>query len=164
MYKAIAAVCSEIHTKHSTQSERHVEFFNFIPWRYVKKPLGFKRLMMGQANAIAASSRILTAVPFKVKAFLDVTLRCCTDRDRRFEGKQYNFGLLDAKDEDITMVEKSGITRPATRRHIPDLDLLRMLFSILTNRLYQVAFSPQCWCCVTPTHQAAFLDRQAMYV
>jgi hypothetical protein len=29
MYKAKVAVCSKIHTKHSTQSEHHVEFFNF---------------------------------------------------------------------------------------------------------------------------------------
>ena len=28
MYKAKVAVCSEIRTKHSTQSEDHVEFFN----------------------------------------------------------------------------------------------------------------------------------------
>ena len=28
MYKAKVAVCSEIRTKHSTQSERHVEFLN----------------------------------------------------------------------------------------------------------------------------------------
>jgi len=28
MYKAKVAVCSEIHTKHSTQSEHHVEFLN----------------------------------------------------------------------------------------------------------------------------------------
>jgi hypothetical protein len=28
MYKAKVAVCSEILTKHSTQSERHVEFLN----------------------------------------------------------------------------------------------------------------------------------------
>ena len=27
MYKAKVAVCSDIRTKHSTQSERHVEFF-----------------------------------------------------------------------------------------------------------------------------------------
>jgi len=27
-YKAKVAVCSEIRTKHSTQSEHHVEFFN----------------------------------------------------------------------------------------------------------------------------------------
>ena len=33
-YTAKVAVCSEIRTKHSTQSEHHVEFFNF------KKPGG----------------------------------------------------------------------------------------------------------------------------
>ena len=27
-YKANVAVCSEIRTKHSTQTEHHVEFFN----------------------------------------------------------------------------------------------------------------------------------------
>jgi len=31
MYTAKAAVCSEIRTKHSTQSERHVEFLNVKP-------------------------------------------------------------------------------------------------------------------------------------
>jgi len=31
MYKAKVAVCSEIRTKHSTQSEHHVEFFMFKP-------------------------------------------------------------------------------------------------------------------------------------
>ena len=31
LYKAEVAVCSDICTKHSTQSERHVEFLNFIP-------------------------------------------------------------------------------------------------------------------------------------
>jgi len=30
-YKAKVAVCSEIRTKHSTQSEHHVEFLNFKP-------------------------------------------------------------------------------------------------------------------------------------
>ena len=44
LYKAKVAVCSDIRTKHSTQSERHVEFFNFKPWWYVKEPLGVKRL------------------------------------------------------------------------------------------------------------------------
>ena len=28
LYKAKVAVCSDIRTRHSTQSERHVEFFN----------------------------------------------------------------------------------------------------------------------------------------
>jgi hypothetical protein len=46
MYKAKVAVCSDIRTKHSTQSERHVEFLNVKPWWYVKKPLGFRRLML----------------------------------------------------------------------------------------------------------------------
>ena len=31
MYKAKVAVCSDIHTKHSTQSERHVEILNVNP-------------------------------------------------------------------------------------------------------------------------------------
>ena len=31
MYKAKVAVCSEIRTKHSMQSERHVEFLNTTP-------------------------------------------------------------------------------------------------------------------------------------
>ena len=31
MYKTKVAVCSEIRTKHSTQSERHVEFLNVKP-------------------------------------------------------------------------------------------------------------------------------------
>jgi len=31
MYKAKVAVCFEIRTKHSTQSEHHVEFLDVIP-------------------------------------------------------------------------------------------------------------------------------------
>ena len=31
MYKAKVAVCSDIRTKHSSQSDHHVEFFNFEP-------------------------------------------------------------------------------------------------------------------------------------
>ena len=31
LYKAKVAVCSETRTKHSTQSEHHVEFFNVKP-------------------------------------------------------------------------------------------------------------------------------------
>ena len=31
MFKAKVAICSEIRTKHSTQSERHVEFLNATP-------------------------------------------------------------------------------------------------------------------------------------
>ena len=45
MYKAKVTVCSDIRRKHSTQSERHVEFLNVKPWWYGKKPPGFKRLI-----------------------------------------------------------------------------------------------------------------------
>ena len=45
MYTTKVAVCSDIRTKHSTQSERHVELLNVKPWWYVKKTLGFKRLI-----------------------------------------------------------------------------------------------------------------------
>jgi len=31
MYEAKVAICSEIRTKHSTQSENHVEFLNIKP-------------------------------------------------------------------------------------------------------------------------------------
>ena len=31
LYKAKVAVCCDIHTKHSTQSKRHVEFLNVKP-------------------------------------------------------------------------------------------------------------------------------------
>ena len=31
LYKAKVPVCSDIRTKHSTQSERHVEFLNIKP-------------------------------------------------------------------------------------------------------------------------------------
>jgi hypothetical protein len=31
MYKAKVAVCSDVRTKHSTQSEHRVEFLNFKP-------------------------------------------------------------------------------------------------------------------------------------
>ena len=37
MYKAKVAVCSDIHTKHSTQSESHVEFLNVN----LLKPTGY---------------------------------------------------------------------------------------------------------------------------
>jgi hypothetical protein len=50
MYKAKVAVCSDIHTKHTTPSERHVEFLNVKPWLYVKKPLGVKRLIQQIAH------------------------------------------------------------------------------------------------------------------
>jgi hypothetical protein len=43
MYKANVAVCSDIRTKHSTQSEHHVEILN-VSLVVRKETLGFKRL------------------------------------------------------------------------------------------------------------------------
>jgi len=37
MYEVKVAVCSEIRTKHSTQSEQHVEFFNVEPGGALRK-------------------------------------------------------------------------------------------------------------------------------
>ena len=37
MYKAKVAVCSDIRTKHSTQSEHHVEFLNSVGVLVVNK-------------------------------------------------------------------------------------------------------------------------------
>jgi hypothetical protein len=45
--EAKVAVCSETSTKHSTQSEYHVEFLNVKPGGYVKKQMGFKMLKVG---------------------------------------------------------------------------------------------------------------------
>ena len=50
MYKAKLAVCSDIRTKHSTQSERHVEFLNVKTWWYGKEPLGSNRLRQGRCT------------------------------------------------------------------------------------------------------------------
>ena len=41
-YKAKVAVCSDIRAKHSTQSWRHVEFFNFNLGGTVKNRLALK--------------------------------------------------------------------------------------------------------------------------
>jgi hypothetical protein len=64
-YKAKAAVCSEIRTKHSTQGEQHVEFFNDKTWWYVKKPLGFKRLRIRDYSLFIYSSR--RSFPFQLR-------------------------------------------------------------------------------------------------
>ena len=42
MYKAKVAVCSEIHTKHSTQSEHHEQFLNFKPCVTYRNRWGLK--------------------------------------------------------------------------------------------------------------------------
>ena len=51
MYKTKVAVCSDIRTKHSTQSEHHVEYLNVKPCWYIQDPLGFKRLKVSILRA-----------------------------------------------------------------------------------------------------------------
>jgi len=54
-YIAKAAVCAETRTKHSRQSEHHVEFLNVKTWWYVKKMLGFKRLIPNKYMIVYSS-------------------------------------------------------------------------------------------------------------
>ena len=61
MYKAKVAVCPDIRTKHSKQSERHVEFLNVKTWWYVQEPLGVKRLNVLHFNI--STLRRICAVP-----------------------------------------------------------------------------------------------------
>jgi hypothetical protein len=54
-YKAKVALCSEIRTKHSMQSEHHVEFLSVKPGGTKKKPLGFKRLRLSNGTNVVIS-------------------------------------------------------------------------------------------------------------
>jgi hypothetical protein len=58
LYKAKVAVCSEIRTKHSMQSEHHVEFLNIKTWWHVKKPLGFKCLTASLGASLSLSMKM----------------------------------------------------------------------------------------------------------
>jgi len=53
LYTAKVAVCSQIRTKHSTQSEHNVELLNVKPGGTVKKPLVFKTLTTSHINFAA---------------------------------------------------------------------------------------------------------------
>jgi hypothetical protein len=53
MYTAKVAVCSEIRTKHITQSEHCIELLNVKTWWYVKKILCVKRLMRAVTHLTA---------------------------------------------------------------------------------------------------------------
>ena len=46
MYTTKDAFCSDIRTKHTKQSEHHIEFFNVKPAGRVKKSLSFEGLSM----------------------------------------------------------------------------------------------------------------------
>ena len=53
MYKAKVAVCSDIRTKHSTQSEHHVEFLNVKPGSTTVTKTN--QLMMNKAKVAVCS-------------------------------------------------------------------------------------------------------------
>jgi hypothetical protein len=74
-YKAKVAVCSEIRTKHSTQSEHHVEFLNVKTWWYVRKPLGLKKF--NTASGIVTVSEWPSGAQVEKKFFF---LNLCTGR------------------------------------------------------------------------------------
>jgi hypothetical protein len=79
MYKAKVSVYSDIRTKHSTQSERHVEFFNIKLWWYGKKPLDFKRLIKYKLVAqayIMPSCRYLSAVQTRLLCLSTAVCHC----------------------------------------------------------------------------------------
>ena len=54
MYKAKVAVCSEIRTKHSTQSE-HVEFFNVNPLNAELNPICYLLALLGAHHFLHVS-------------------------------------------------------------------------------------------------------------
>ena len=55
MYKSKVAVCSEIHTKHSTQSEHHVEFFNINPLNAELNPIRHLLALVGAHHTVHVS-------------------------------------------------------------------------------------------------------------
>ena len=56
LYKAKVAVCSDIRTKHSTQSEHLVEFLDVKPGG---TPLGFKRLIFQRTPNFGGEKNLL---------------------------------------------------------------------------------------------------------
>jgi len=59
MYKANVAVCSEICTKHSAQSEHHVEFFLLFNMVVRKETARLWKVKFTNAEALAAFSSII---------------------------------------------------------------------------------------------------------
>ena len=55
MYKAKVTVCSEIRTKYSTQSERHVESLNVNPLNAELKPIFHLMALLGAHHILHVS-------------------------------------------------------------------------------------------------------------
>ena len=56
MYKAKVAVCSDIRTKHSTQSEPHVEFLNINPLNTERRLLYLKAQFVPHSKHFSSQS------------------------------------------------------------------------------------------------------------
>ena len=101
LYKA---VCSDIRTKHSTQSERHVEFLNVKTRWNVKKPLGFKRLNpIRHLLALVGARHIVHVSRIRVKQHDNIwyfveDVQCIFRKDFSFYIKDYfmlwNFSVM----------------------------------------------------------------------
>ena len=61
VYKAKVAVCSEIRTKHSMQSERHVEFLNVKPGGTERNRLALKGCFKDEAQTALFKDPVRTA-------------------------------------------------------------------------------------------------------
>ena len=64
MYKAKVAVCSEVHTKHSTQNERHVEF-----WMLTFQPFKCRIKSIYHFIALVGARHILDFSRVRVKPY-----------------------------------------------------------------------------------------------
>jgi hypothetical protein len=87
LYKATVAVCSDIHTKHSTQSEHYVAILNVKPDGMKRKTTGFKSLTVPVNGRLDTQGLILqcfvrSAVSFAKEAPCKACLRIDMTRDR----------------------------------------------------------------------------------
>jgi len=64
-YTAKAAVCSEIRTKHSTQSENHVEFFNVNPLNPELNPICYLLALLGAHHFLHVSRVRVKSLTFR---------------------------------------------------------------------------------------------------
>jgi hypothetical protein len=80
IYKAKVAVCSQIHRKHSTQREHHVEFFNVKPAGTVRKETaGLQKVanMCLYTNAVSTGGP-RTIVLTELHSYQNIPLRMST--------------------------------------------------------------------------------------
>jgi len=66
MYKAKVAICSEIRTKHSTQSEHHVEFLNVNPLKPEWNPICYLLALLGAHHFLYVSRIRVKLLTFRL--------------------------------------------------------------------------------------------------